>query len=254
MASGTTRGLTATAELIAGTTISPAPGKLRIPSHVSHQPNPATKSDLTPCRLWTALAVDTALATTLIILVRRRFAASPSPSSPIRHLIAKSLETASYTVILGAAGALVGVAFPQSNDRTANVPLAFTLPLPSLYALSMVVTLASRGRREPVLVTGTVHVTERRGARGGAGQGSDFGMTSGAYGSGGGEKRRMTIDDDLDEELDGEEGVYEEDEADAVEEERVRRARGLVDVRVDGRRESEGSSVEEKDTRQLRWA
>ena len=201
------------------------------------------------------------------MLVRKRFD-SRSDASPIRRIVAKSVETASYTVCLGLAGAIVGVAFPQNNDQTANVPLAFTLPLPSLYALSMVVTLSSRRPREPALVTGTVHLAEIKGStRGDDGLGSGFasGVSTpaggGAWRAGPGgagfggerEKRRLATEDDLDESMDGENGRDGEGVS-------IGPATAFVDMQVleGGRRQSdERSSVsgeEEKQAQHLRWA
>ena len=95
----------------------------------------------------------------LVVLLRKRFDIR-SRASPVRNLVRVSVETASYSTILSVAGAVMSVAFPQSSLRTANVPLAFTLPLPSLYALSMIVTLSSRNGRSPVTVTGAVNLPE----------------------------------------------------------------------------------------------
>ena len=78
----------------------------------------------------------------------------------MRNLVRVSVETASYTTLLSLVGGVVSVASSQTDTQTANVPLAFTLPLPSLYALSMIVTLSSRQRRTPATVTGMVHLPD----------------------------------------------------------------------------------------------
>mgnify|MGYP001595412340 CR=1 FL=1 len=44
-------------------------------------------------------------------------------------------------------GALLAVSFPRDNVASINICLAFTLPLPSLYALSYLITLSTRGAK-----------------------------------------------------------------------------------------------------------
>lgn len=102
----------------------------------------------------------------------------------------------------------MGVAFPQSDIQTANVPLAFTLPLPSLYALSMIVTLSSRQRRTPATVTGTVHLPDLF-AQGAYGVGEEVEGSAPSPALRGGEKERERVrfegrdDRDEEEQLEG---------------------------------------------------
>jgi len=54
--------------------------------------------------------------------------------------------TASFTSVFGVIGALFATIFPQSQVQTANALFAVDLPLSSLYALSLLVTLDCRQR------------------------------------------------------------------------------------------------------------
>lgn len=88
---------------------------------------------------------------------------------------------------------MTATAWPQSNVTTANVVMAFSLPLGSLYAIGLVVTLASRERRVVVVVGRTLAGWQdgafgEGGEKGGAGgaRGAGEAGGAGARGAGGG--------------------------------------------------------------------
>ena len=72
----------------------------------------------------------------------------------VRNVVRVSFQTALLTSVFSLAGAVGSTAWPQSHVVTVNVVMAFGLPLSSLYALSLIVTLASR-QEHVVVVTGT---------------------------------------------------------------------------------------------------
>lgn len=104
--------------------------------------------------LWTSTFVDGSLSLALYALLRRKYAGGSLASGGLRSVVRVSFQTAALTSVFSLTGAACGVAFPSSDVRRQNVILAFCLPLGSLYALSLLVTLASR-TEQVALVTGT---------------------------------------------------------------------------------------------------
>lgn len=180
---------------------------------------PFTYNNLNSTWLMTSLAVDCSLCSTLLILVRKRFGRTTirKKGSPVRRLISSTIQSAALTAVLGFAGAVMSC-FPQASTQTADVPLAFIIPLPSLYALALVTTLSARGSRRPVLVQGTIlnvrdvvspehgheqtnSVSHDGGGEKGWGAGADTGLGIGRGNKYDGDQDRM---DDSDSEIDSE--------------------------------------------------
>ena len=101
--------------------------------------------------LWLSTFIDGSLSLALFFLLRRHFEHN---LRSIRSVVRVSFQTALLTSVFSLVGAVSAVAWPQTHVTTANMIIAFSLPLSSLYALSLVVTLASRKHR-PVVVAGT---------------------------------------------------------------------------------------------------
>ena len=91
--------------------------------------------------LWASTVVDGSLSLALFVLLRRKY---DGMLDSIRHVVRVSFQTALLTSIFSLTGAICGLAFPQTDLMHQNVILAFCIPLSSLYALSLIVTLASR--------------------------------------------------------------------------------------------------------------
>jgi len=87
----------------------------------------------------------------IYVLLRKRFEGN---LKSVRQVMTVAFQTAGLTSFLTLLGALTAAALPSYNGATANVNCAFSTPLTSLYALSLIVTLASR-RDRPVVVVGT---------------------------------------------------------------------------------------------------
>ncbi|KAL8278944.1 hypothetical protein RQP46_008613 [Phenoliferia psychrophenolica] len=64
--------------------------------------------------------------------------------SVLKKLGALAVRTAAYTALVALAGAIASVVIPFDNLRLTNVPCAFFLPMPSLYAFSLFTTINSR--------------------------------------------------------------------------------------------------------------
>lgn len=92
--------------------------------------------------LWLTAFVDCALTFALYALLTRRF--EGRLLSSIRHVISVAVRTSLQTSILSVVAAILAVAWPQEHTMTANISLAFELPLSSLLALTVLVTLGSR--------------------------------------------------------------------------------------------------------------
>ena len=103
--------------------------------------------------LWLSTFVDCSLSIGLFVLLRRRF---ENNLRGIRNMIRVSFQTALLTGVFSLAGAVCAVAWPQSHVTTANMIMAFGEPLSSLYALSLIVTLASRQEHVVVVVGATL--------------------------------------------------------------------------------------------------
>lgn len=113
------------------------------------EPSPNT---LTGIFMWLSSVTDWSLTVSLFLLLRRRLDGN---LSSVRRMLQISVQTASWTSIATLLGAITAVAWPPSNYTTANILVSFQGPLSSLYALSIVVTLASRTERTAVVVGST---------------------------------------------------------------------------------------------------
>ncbi|KAL8277234.1 hypothetical protein RQP46_010407 [Phenoliferia psychrophenolica] len=63
----------------------------------------------------------------------------------LKTIILLAMKTGALTSLVALSGAILGVAFPSTDMQTANIFIAFVFPLSSLYTLSYLVTLATRG-------------------------------------------------------------------------------------------------------------
>lgn len=95
-----------------------------------------------------AAITDSTISLALFFNLRARSKAAggfnPTTSKLLGMLIRTGLQTAAYTAINSIGGAVVSVAFDETNLMTTDVPYAFFLPMSSLYALSLLTTLNSR--------------------------------------------------------------------------------------------------------------
>lgn len=102
--------------------------------------------------LWISAASDCSLTVSLYLLLRKRFDGN---LSSIAHVLTTAAMTASYTSVLTLVGAVTAFAWPISDISKGSVVVAFEIPLSSLYALSLVVTLASRTERTALVIGST---------------------------------------------------------------------------------------------------
>ncbi|KAM0752030.1 hypothetical protein T439DRAFT_324124 [Meredithblackwellia eburnea MCA 4105] len=93
--------------------------------------------------LWSVAAVDILITVALYFNLRNRLVGdNNSTDSIINGLINVTLRTAAYTSAVALLGAVFSVSITTDKLLT-NVPAAFYLPLPSLYAFSLFTTLSS---------------------------------------------------------------------------------------------------------------
>lgn len=140
-----------------------------------------TANNLAGCFLIISAVVDVSQTVAIYLLLRKRFDGN---LTSVRGVLTTAATTASYTTVLTLLGAITAVAWPQDHVLTSNVrhrpPLprkhtrsteanpvprapallqincSFVLPLTSLYALSLVVTLSSRKPRVTLVVGSTL--------------------------------------------------------------------------------------------------
>lgn len=96
--------------------------------------------------LMSAMAVDLSITAALYYNLRTRKGRTNSAAtrSVLATLVRTAVLTASYTAVVSVGGAAVSVAFDENRLDTTDVQYAMHLPLSSLYALSLCVTLFSR--------------------------------------------------------------------------------------------------------------
>ncbi|KAI5479416.1 hypothetical protein MNV49_003560 [Pseudohyphozyma bogoriensis] len=95
--------------------------------------------------LWLSAATDIILTGALVYSLRRHIIGfSDSTDSSLRRIINLAMRTAAFTSFISTLGAIFSTSFPSSQISTINALFAFTSPLGSLYALSLVATLASK--------------------------------------------------------------------------------------------------------------
>lgn len=149
---------------------------------------PLTYNSLNSIWLFMQTAADWICTISIWVLLRRRFEGN---LQSVRQVMTASFQTAGFTSLLSLLGALTAAALPSYNGATANVNCAFSTPLTSLYALSLIVTLASR-RDRPVVVVGTTLAGFQPDAFGGRlgtadAKGAAVGTEKGRSGGGGGQ-------------------------------------------------------------------
>ncbi|KAM0747363.1 hypothetical protein T439DRAFT_99674 [Meredithblackwellia eburnea MCA 4105] len=97
--------------------------------------------------LWATAAVDTTISITLFLLTRRQVSGFNARTDHVLRRVGRlGLQTASYTSLLAIAGAVTAICFPQDAVWDINIFFAFSFPLPSLYTISLLVTLIERKR------------------------------------------------------------------------------------------------------------
>lgn len=117
-------------------------------NHTEEDALPLTFNIGVACWLWCAAAIDVSISAGLYWNLRSRASRTSNTAtrSILSTLVRTAVFTASYTSIVSIGGALVSVMFHESALFTTDVQYAFHLPLSSLYALSLLVTLFSRQR------------------------------------------------------------------------------------------------------------
>jgi len=106
---------------------------------------PFTFSATAAINLWTSAALDLFLSTTLILALRKHVLGfNRATDSVIRRLMRTAATTASYTAVFSTIAAALSVARPASALTGATNFVAFSIPGASLYALSLLATLAAR--------------------------------------------------------------------------------------------------------------
>lgn len=116
--------------------------------------------------LCLAAAIDVTVTVTLWLTMRKHVLGfNPATDHALRRIMRLAARTAAYTSIFGVAGAMLAVCVKQEQmSDIVDAPFAFDLPLPALYALSLLTTLDSR---KPIDRVQTVGVLTRPGATSG---------------------------------------------------------------------------------------
>lgn len=191
-------------------------GEMVIASLVARDPtvdlHGFTFNNLGSTWLWVSTFVDGSLSLALFLLLRRRFEGN---LQGIRSVVRVSFQTALLTSLFSLTGAICGVVFDQKNPMGSNIILSFCIPLSSLYALSLVVTLASRQEHVAVVVGATLADYQHSGLSGahsGAQAGSKLSLHLAPSGEPLVARRGLDSDGDEDEEED-EKGVGKEGKA-----------------------------------------
>ncbi|KAM0749377.1 hypothetical protein T439DRAFT_48756 [Meredithblackwellia eburnea MCA 4105] len=110
---------------------------------------PFTYNNVTGTWLWISAGIDVIITVSLSWTLRKHIAGfNQNTDSMLRRLIRLGMQTAAYTSVFEVCGALFAVVFPPANIATVNVLFAFAFPLSSLYTLSLLATLSSRGEHE----------------------------------------------------------------------------------------------------------
>lgn len=106
---------------------------------------PFTFSVTAAINLWTSAAIDLFLSATLIAALRKRVLGfNRATDGVIRRLMRTAATTASYTAVFSTIAAALSATRPASSLTGATNFLVFSIPVSSLYALSMLATLAAR--------------------------------------------------------------------------------------------------------------
>ncbi|ORY75622.1 hypothetical protein BCR35DRAFT_306110 [Leucosporidium creatinivorum] len=120
--------------------------------------------------LWCSCIVDVSVSSALFISLRKKMAGfNATTDNVLSRMMTIAVATASYTAILSAVGAVLGVAFDEDNLWTTDVNYAFWTPMSGLYGLSLFTTLASRKSLQAILATGSAGQTESRERTGAGG-------------------------------------------------------------------------------------
>ncbi|KAL8293029.1 hypothetical protein RQP46_000723 [Phenoliferia psychrophenolica] len=101
--------------------------------------------------LWLGAIIDVSVTAALIVSLRRQITNfSTQTDSMLRHVIKVACQTALLTSVFSVMGAAMAVGFPPSSQKDINVSFAFNYPLPSLYTISFIVTIAARGHLQNI--------------------------------------------------------------------------------------------------------
>ncbi|KAL8279490.1 hypothetical protein RQP46_008052 [Phenoliferia psychrophenolica] len=106
---------------------------------------PLTVNILLGVNMFISAAIDTSITLSLILSLRKKIAGfNEETDGTIRRIMRLSAETGLPTTVVCVLGALLAVVFPMEDITTVNIVWAFVFPLPSLYAFSLISTLAAR--------------------------------------------------------------------------------------------------------------
>ncbi|KAI5475608.1 hypothetical protein MNV49_001118 [Pseudohyphozyma bogoriensis] len=95
--------------------------------------------------LWIAAGIDLIVTVALVFSLRRHIVGfNQTTDHALQRIINLAMRTAAFTAIISTLGAVFGTCFPPDRISTIDAVFAFTSPLGSLYALSLISTLASR--------------------------------------------------------------------------------------------------------------
>ena len=142
---------------------------------------PFTFSATSAISMWLSAMIDVSLSLALIIAVRQHILGfNRQTDNALRRLIRTAAMTASFTAVFGTIAASLAVSWTPAEPAGATTFLAFAVPLPSLYALSLLTTLSAR---KPIRRARSVGSVSSRTRAGGAARAD-------AEGSGGGGGKR----------------------------------------------------------------
>ncbi|KAK4704609.1 hypothetical protein P7C70_g1604, partial [Phenoliferia sp. Uapishka_3] len=106
---------------------------------------PFTVNILLGVNMFISAVIDTTITVALIISLSGMVAGFNSETDgTIRRIMRLSAETGLPTTVCAVLGAFMAVVFPMDQITTVNIVWAFVWPLPSLYAFSLISTLAAR--------------------------------------------------------------------------------------------------------------
>ncbi|KAL8278090.1 hypothetical protein RQP46_009550 [Phenoliferia psychrophenolica] len=95
--------------------------------------------------MYVSAGIDATITVALIVSLRGMVAGFNSETDgTVRRMMRLAAETGLPTTVVATVGALMGSVFPMDDISTVNIVWAFVWPLPSLYAFSLIATLAAR--------------------------------------------------------------------------------------------------------------
>ncbi|GAA5975086.1 hypothetical protein JCM11641_000026 [Rhodosporidiobolus odoratus] len=106
--------------------------------------------------LVASAAADISISVALAWSLRRRIVGfNQTTDGLLRKLVWLALRTAAYTAVLSLVGAVIAACYRDGDYATTNLNLAFWLPMPAIYGISLFTTVSSSRRAINTTIGGT---------------------------------------------------------------------------------------------------